>query len=63
MTLNVQERKPRRFGFGAEYSTLDGFGVTGYWMHRNLFGRGERLRFDAKISGVGGSQDNSFNHG
>ncbi|MFD1198256.1 autotransporter assembly complex family protein [Brucella gallinifaecis] len=60
MTLNVQERKPRRFGFGAEYSTLDGFGVTGYWMHRNLFGRGERLRFDAKVSGVGGSQDNSF---
>ncbi|WP_434063359.1 autotransporter assembly complex protein TamA [Ochrobactrum quorumnocens] len=60
MTLNVQERKPRRFGFGAEYSTLDGFGVTGYWMHRNLFGKGERLRFDAKVSGVGGSQDNSF---
>ncbi|WP_433849005.1 autotransporter assembly complex protein TamA [Brucella pseudogrignonensis] len=60
MTLNVQERAPRRFGFGAEYSTLDGFGVTGYWMHRNLFGRGERLRFDAKVSGVGGSQDNSF---
>lgn len=60
ITLNVQERKPRRFGFGAEFSTLDGFGVTGYWMHRNLFGRGERLRFDAKVSGVGGSQDNSF---
>ncbi|MBJ6132535.1 outer membrane protein assembly factor [Ochrobactrum sp. Q0168] len=61
MTLNVQERKPRRFGFGAEYSTLDGFGVTGYWMHRNLFGKGENLRFDAKVSGIGGSQDNSFN--
>ncbi len=61
MTLNVQERKPRRFGFGAEYSTIDGFGVTGYWMHRNLFGKGENLRFDAKISGIGGSQDNSFN--
>lgn len=60
MTLNVQERKPRRFGFGAEYSTIDGFGLTGYWMHRNLFGKGERLRFDAKVSGVGGSQDNSF---
>ncbi len=60
MTLNVQERKPRRFGFGAEYSTIDGFGLTGYWMHRNLFGRGERLRFDAKVSGIGGTQDNSF---
>lgn len=61
MTLNVQERKPRRFGVGAEYSTIDGFGVTGYWMHRNLFGKGENLRFDAKVSGIGGSQDNSFN--
>ncbi|PWL19400.1 hypothetical protein DKP76_02295 [Falsochrobactrum shanghaiense] len=60
ITLNVQERKPRRIGAGVEYSTLDGFGVTGYWMHRNLFGRGERLRFDAKVSGIGGSQDNSF---
>ncbi|MFC4626387.1 autotransporter assembly complex family protein [Daeguia caeni] len=60
ITLNVQERPPRRFGFGAEYATIDGFGVTGYWMHRNLFGRGERLRFDAKVSGIGGSQDNSF---
>ncbi|MBV2142225.1 autotransporter assembly complex protein TamA [Falsochrobactrum sp. TDYN1] len=60
MTLHVQERKPRRFGVGVEYSTIDGFGVTSYWMHRNLFGKGERLRFDAKISGIGGSQDNSF---
>ncbi len=61
MTLTVQERKPRRFGFGAEYSTIDGFGLTSYWMHRNLFGRGERLRFDAQVKGIGGSQDNSFN--
>jgi translocation and assembly module TamA len=61
MTLTVQERKPRRFGFGASYSTLDGFGGEGYWLHRNLLGKGERLRFDAKVSGVGGSQENSFN--
>lgn len=60
MTLNVQERKPRRFGIGASYSTLDGFGFESYWMHRNLFGKGERLRFDAKISGIGGSQEKSF---
>ncbi|MFC0244839.1 autotransporter assembly complex family protein [Falsochrobactrum ovis] len=60
ITLNVQERRPRRIGVGAEYSTIDGFGVTGYWMHRNLFGKGERLRFDAKVAGIGGTQDNSF---
>ncbi|MGU3574223.1 autotransporter assembly complex protein TamA [Brucellaceae bacterium C25G] len=61
MTLNVQERKPRRFGVGASYSTLDGFGAEAYWMHRNLMGKGERLRFDGKISGIGGSQKDSFN--
>ncbi len=60
MTLTVQERKPRSFGVGAEYSTIDGFGFTGYWMHRNLFGRGERLRFDAKVAGIGSTQENSF---
>ena len=58
--LIVQERKPRRFGFGGSYSTLDGAGVEAFWMHRNLFGKAERLRFDAKVSGIGGSQDNSY---
>ncbi|WP_421091051.1 autotransporter assembly complex protein TamA [Pseudochrobactrum sp. MP213Fo] len=59
--LVVQERKPRRFGVGANYSTLDGAGAEAFWMHRNLFGKAERLRFDAKVNGVGGSQDGSFN--
>lgn len=49
----VQERLPRRFGFGASYSTLDGLGLEAYWMHRNLFGKAERLRFDAKVAGIG----------
>lgn len=53
LAVILQERAPRRFGIGATYSTLDGAGVEGFWMHRNLFGRGERLRFDAKIAGVG----------
>ncbi|PRD44160.1 hypothetical protein C5748_06000 [Phyllobacterium phragmitis] len=60
MTLTVQERPLRRFGVGGSYSTLDGAGVETYWMHRNLFGRAERLRFDAKISGVGSTQENSY---
>ena len=49
----VQERLPRRFGFGGTYSTLDGLGLEAYWMHRNLFGKAERLRFDAKVAGIG----------
>jgi translocation and assembly module TamA len=53
MTVIVQERPLRRFGVGASYSTLDGAGVEGYWLHRNLFGKAERLRFDAKVAGIG----------
>lgn len=53
LSVIVQERLPRRFGFGGSYSTLDGLGLEAYWMHRNLFGRAERLRFDAKVAGIG----------
>jgi len=60
MTLTVQERPLRRFGVGGSYSTLDGAGVEAYWLHRNLFGKAERLRFDAKVSGIGSTDDNSF---
>lgn len=50
--VSVQERLPRRFGVGGSYSTLDGLGAEAYWMHRNLFGRAERLRLDLKVSGI-----------
>ncbi|WP_010138778.1 autotransporter assembly complex protein TamA [Oceanicola sp. S124] len=53
-TIEVQDAKPRRLGAGAEYSTTDGLTLTGYWMHRNLRGGAERLRFDAEIAGLGG---------
>ena len=42
-------------GFGATLSTIDGVGVTAFWVHRNLFGRAEQLRFDAGVDGLGGS--------
>lgn len=51
--LSVVEDKPRRLGFGAEYSTIDGLNLNGYWMHRNLFGGGERFRVDAEIAQIG----------
>lgn len=60
--VNVQERLPRRFGLGATYSTLDGAGVEGYWMHRNLFGRAERLRFDAKVAGISSVDPRDFSY-
>ncbi|WP_246666035.1 autotransporter assembly complex family protein [Aquamicrobium sp. LC103] len=53
ITMIVQERLPRRFGVGGTYSTVDGLGLESFWLHRNLFGRAERLRFDAKVAGIG----------
>ena len=52
MTVGVEDRRPRTIGFGGTYSTIDGLGLEAYWMHRNLWGRGERLRFDASVSGL-----------
>jgi translocation and assembly module TamA len=52
-TVIVQEQPLRRFGAGATISSIDGAGIEGYWMHRNLFGQAERLRLDAKLAGIG----------
>lgn len=53
ITFIVQERQKRRIGVGATWSSIDGLGVEAFWMHRNLFGRAERLRLEAKVAGVG----------
>jgi translocation and assembly module TamA len=59
----VQERLPRRFGIGGSFSTVDGLGIDGFWLHRNLFGRAERLRFDARVGGIGETVDpKEFNY-
>lgn len=54
LTIGVAEATPRRFGFGAEISTVDGLGLSGFWLHRNLLGGAERLRLDGEIEGLGG---------
>ncbi len=46
--------KPRRVGFGAEISSLEGLTISGFWLHRNLLGGAERLRFEGEIGGIGG---------
>lgn len=46
------DAKPRRIGFGAEIGTLEGLSLSGFWLHRNLLGGAERLRFDAEVSGI-----------
>lgn len=51
---NLEDAKPRRVGFGAEISSLEGLALSGFWMHRNLLGGAERLRFEGEISGIAG---------
>ncbi len=49
ITVEVTERLPRTLGGSARYSTVDGPSLKAYWVHRNLFGGAERLRFDADL--------------
>ena len=51
--LTVIEQKLRRVGGGFEISSVDGAKVTGFWMHRNLLGGGERLRVDGELKDIG----------
>lgn len=60
--FNVSERKRRLIGGGASFSTIDGATLEAYWMHRNLFGRAESLRFDASISRIGAEAFNGLNY-
>ncbi|SIO23274.1 autotransporter secretion outer membrane protein TamA [Rhodovulum sp. ES.010] len=55
IALSVSDEKKRRLGFGAEFSSLEGLALSGFWLHRNLLRGAERLRFDAGISGIGGT--------
>ncbi|GAD55286.1 autotransporter assembly complex protein TamA [Limimaricola cinnabarinus] len=52
--LTITESKPRRIGFGAEISTVEGLGLSAFWLHRNLLGGAERLRIEGEISGIEG---------
>lgn len=50
VTVTVIERPHRSIGGGVAYSSADGFSVSAFWEHRNLFERGERLRLDSDFS-------------
>ncbi|MFU1477880.1 autotransporter assembly complex protein TamA [Roseovarius sp. C7] len=54
VTVEVTDAKPRRFGFGAELSSLEGITLSTFWLHRNLWGGAERLRIEGEVSGIGG---------
>ena len=52
VTAIVEEAPLRRLGFGAELASDVGIQLSAYWLHRNLFGGAERLRFDLAIAGI-----------
>jgi translocation and assembly module TamA len=62
VTITVSERPLHVFGFGGSYSTIDGAGLEGYWQHRNLFGRAEKLRVEARVSGIDVADPNRFTY-
>jgi len=47
----------RRLTFGLELASRDGLDVTATWTHRNVFRRAQRLRFEAAVRNIGGSED------
>ncbi len=54
ITLQVAEERRRRYGIGFEFSTVEGFGIDAFWLHRNLFGGAERLLIEGSWTSIGG---------
>jgi len=57
VAIEVSERKFRYYGVGATFSNTEGFGLEGYWGHRNLFGRAESLRIEGSVGRIGDTAD------
>lgn len=49
VTIEVKEAKARSIGFGGNYETQRGFGVSAEWAHRNLTGMGDRLGLQTSL--------------
>jgi translocation and assembly module TamA len=49
LLIEVSERKARTFGVGGFVSTTEGVGSELFWLHRNLFGAGEKLRVETTL--------------
>lgn len=53
ISATVVEEKTRRYSIGAEIASFEGIDLSGYWLHRNLMGGGERLKVEAEIANIG----------
>ena len=52
ITASVVEAPLHRYSFSAELTSQDGASVTGSWLHRNLFGGGERLTITGAVTNI-----------
>ncbi len=59
--VNVEERARRTLGAGASFSTAEGPGGRLFFEHRNIFGKGENFRVEARGSSIEQSLDFSLN--
>jgi translocation and assembly module TamA len=60
ITIELTERKHRTVKAGISYKTDEGPGVKLSWEHRNLWHQGERLAFEATVSGIAYAAEGSF---
>ena len=51
--LDVEEKKPRFFGFGGDFSTNQGIGLNAFWGHRNFFGEADKLKIKGRLARIG----------
>jgi outer membrane protein insertion porin family len=58
--IEVVEKPTGTFTFGAGYSTVDEFFITGSVSQRNLFGRGQILKLGGQIGGISDLYNLSF---
>ncbi len=47
--VSLSDRKPRAIELGASYSTTEGSGVDGKWIHYNVLGKADTLTLTAKL--------------
>lgn len=51
--LDVEEKAPRFFGFGGDFSTNQGIGLNAFWGHRNFFGEADKLKIKGRLGRIG----------
>ncbi|QPJ65677.1 MAG: outer membrane protein assembly factor [Candidatus Nitrohelix vancouverensis] len=62
ITLGLEEKPARFFGFGADATTTEGSSVRAFWGHRNFLGGGEKFRITGRVSRIGKNDFDQINN-